>query len=464
MGMIEFYQSWQQCLQHLARVLPDCRTLVLGPLPSDKEVVSTIARQIVELLGKKVFPSHVEADLISLRELLINLDDIPAQLEHQDSLVQAKKVLRRLQSDGGAQVISSTHLTPSEDFPIKSERTVSLTPQKDLWNIPIRFAKGVGPSRAGLLEKVGVLTIEDAFWFLPWRYEDWSIITPIDRLQPDNLSTVDGVVLSCVLKRTSRKGLVIVTVTIEDSTGRLEGVFFNQPFLEQVFVKGRQVLFRGMVSEGRTEFAPLQMRGPQHEMISGNLNSFDEKQRVIPVYHETKGLTTRQFRRILTGLHQQHGHAVKEVLPHSLLEELHLPAIQTAIADLHFPEQANQLVQLNQGATSAHRRLAFEELLLLQLALAVRRRHVKTESDGIAFSVNHPLVIQLQKILPFQLTPAQLRVIREIDHDMAQSLVMNRLIQGDVGSGKTMVAFHAMLVACSSGYQAVLMAPTEVFE
>ena len=461
-GMVEFYQSWQQSLQKLIHTLPGSHTLALGPLPSNGQLGSAISHQIIDLLGKKVFPSHLEADLIRLRELLVDFDGLGTQKEQQACLIQAKMVLGRIQPKGAASATQSSQTALLADSPSKSNAEVEATFHRHLWDIPIQFAKGVGPSRARLLEKVGVTTIEDAFWFLPWRYEDWSVITPISHLQPGLQATVDGRVLSCVLKRTSRKGLVIVTVTVKDETGVFEAIFFNQPFLEQVFVLGARVLLRGMVGEGKTGLAPLQMRGPQHEIIPSNIDSGPVSPRLIPIYHETQGLKTRQFRRIFCGLHQRYGQAVEEVLPTSLQKELGLPSLQSAITNLHFPEQASQLDQLNHEASPSHHRLAFEELLLLQLALAVRRRRVKIESDGIAFSVNHPLLTKLRKILPFQLTLAQQRVIQEINQDMTKPQSMNRLIQGDVGSGKTMVAFHAMIAACGSGYQAVLMAPTEV--
>ena len=177
----------------------------------------------------------------------------------------------------------------------------------DLWDLPIRFAKGVGPSRAQLLEKLGVKTIEDALWFIPWRYEDWSVIVPIGRLQAKMQVTVEGTVSSCRVRRTSRKGMIILTVAITDGTGTLEAVFFNQPFLEQIFKTGTRVRLRGEASIKSMGFSPIHMQSPQHEIIHSAGGCSTKPNSVIPVYHETKGLTSRQFRRIVKTLYDQYG-------------------------------------------------------------------------------------------------------------------------------------------------------------
>ncbi|MGB0909239.1 MAG: ATP-dependent DNA helicase RecG, partial [Nitrospirales bacterium] len=170
----------------------------------------------------------------------------------------------------------------------------------------------------------------------------------------------------------------------------------------------------------------------------------------------------RQFRRILQGLYELYGQDIQEVLPDSLLNELQLPSLKTAVSTLHFPQETHNVLHLNEGTIPAHQRMAFEELLLLQLALTVRRHMVKTESGGIAFSLANVLSRRFQNLLPFELTSSQKRVIQEIEKDMAGLTSMNRLLQGDVGSGKTLVALHAMVLACGSGYQAALLVPTEV--
>ena len=332
----------------------------------------------------------------------------------------------------------------------------------DLWGLPIRFAKGVGPRRALFLEKLGVKTIEEALWFIPWRYEDWSVIVPIGRLEAEMQVTVEGTVSSCRVRRTSRKGMIILTICIDDGTGTLEAVFFNQPFLEQVFKPGTRVRFRGEAVIKSTGFSAIQMQSPQHEIIHSVGDHSTKPTSLIPVYHETKGLSSRQIRRIVKGLWDQYGQSIEEILPLDFIHELHLPSLKDSISELHFPENPDSLNQLNEGTTPWHQRMAFEELLLLQLALALRRHNGKMVQDGIVFSTSRPLIEKYRTLLPFPLTSSQERVIREITKDMHSTQSMNRLLQGDVGSGKTLVALQAMIMAVGSGYQAALMAPTEV--
>lgn len=327
---------------------------------------------------------------------------------------------------------------------------------------PVQYVKGVGPNRAALLKKLGVLTIEDALWFLPWRYEDRSVISAIRSLQPGMKATICGTIRRHSMHRTARRGLTVLSVIVDDESGVLECVFFNQPYLEKTFPEAARVLMTGVVSVNRFGAKAVQMRGPQYEILEADEPLEQDVGRVVPVYHETRGITSRQLRRILRGLHNQYRHAVEEILPGTLRSRLDLPSLGEALEQLHFPTSEDAIEQLNQGTTSAHRRLAFEELIVLQLALAIRRRMMKKESSGISFSVDNDLKTRLQANLPFPLTASQDQVIQEIRSDMADGKPMNRLIQGDVGSGKTVVALHAIVMACGSGYQSALMAPTEV--
>ncbi len=346
-----------------------------------------------------------------------------------------------------------------------------IPPQSPLWKIPIQFAKGVGPRRARLLEKLGVLTVEDALWFVPWRYEDRLEVLPIGNLLPGMKATIKGRIGSCRVKITSRRRLVVVTVRVRDETGSIECVFFNQPYLEKTFRVGVVVLMTGEVVPNGAGSVPLLMKGPQYEI----LNTEDEGEvegetsagesaggRIIPIYHETHGLSSKQIRRIMQSIFENYSQQVEEILPEGLRLRLKLPALREALPTLHVPQPTHSLALLNQQATAEHNRLAFEELLLLQVALLMKRQRQISAEVGIAFSGRNALTEELQKILPFALTGAQRRVIDEITQDMSAPTCMNRLLQGDVGCGKTVVALHAMVMACGSGYQSALMAPTEV--
>jgi ATP-dependent DNA helicase RecG len=334
--------------------------------------------------------------------------------------------------------------------------------QSHLWNTPIQFAKGVGPRRARLLEKLGIENVEDAFWFVPWRYDDRLEVLPIGNLLPGMKVTIKGLVERCRINTTSRRRLVVVTITVRDETGVIECVFFNQPYLEKNFVEGVALLLTGTVAPNPRGSPRLVMRGPQYEILDDEDSQVEAGGRIIPIYHETQGLSSKQLRRIIQSIFEHYAHQLHEILPANLRKPLGFPTLPEALSVLHCPDQNQSIALLNQQATPEHQRLAFEELLLLQLALAMKRHRQVEAAPGIAFSVQNAWLERLKKVLPFSLTPAQNRVIQEIFQDMSRSTCMNRLLQGDVGCGKTVVALHAMVMACGSGYQAALMAPTEV--
>lgn len=331
-----------------------------------------------------------------------------------------------------------------------------------LSEIPIQFAKGVGPRRARLLEKLGLQTIEDAFWFLPWRYENRLEVLPIGNLLPGMKATIKGRVQKVWVKTTYRRRLVVVTVMVRDETGLIECVFFNQPYLEKTFVPGVSLLLTGPVLSNSSGTPPMTMRGPEFELLDEDEWPDMCGGRIVPVYHETNGLSSKQIRRIIRSIFDHYADQLHEMLPLAMRTQLGMPTLPEALPVLHFPNQERSVEALNAYATPEHQRLAFEELFLLQLALAMRRQGQIQDIEGIAFDVGNPLVEQLKTVLPFSLTSAQERVIKEISHDMGRPISMNRLLQGDVGCGKTVVALHAIVMACGSGYQAAVMAPTEV--
>jgi ATP-dependent DNA helicase RecG len=204
------------------------------------------------------------------------------------------------------------------------------------------------------------------------------------------------------------------------------------------------------------------MEVAQYEVLGADTESTLHVGRIVPVYHETKGWTSRQMRVLERDLLEEHARELHDCLPVQLRARRRLIPIQEALRDVHFPHAGADLTLLEQGKTPAHRRLAFEELFLLQTALATRQRSVQNEPKQLTFNPRTPLLEKLGRLLPFRLTAAQDRVIREVFHDMLAPRPMNRLVQGDVGSGKTAVALHALVMACGSGYQAALMAPTEI--
>ncbi|MYH02831.1 MAG: ATP-dependent DNA helicase RecG, partial [Nitrospira sp. SB0675_bin_23] len=437
-----------------------------NPVSSTTQLASFVSSQIVEALRNTVFPARVEAELLFL---LFLFQEQGGSARTPNRLETARQVLGRLSAMAFQQVSDSLpdpepHVdrkVTAEQHDSRGTKKLHEAPNRTLHETDIRFAKGVGPKRALLLEKLGIRTIEDALWFLPWRYEDRSRIVSISQLVPEEKATIAGTIHHAGLRRTRRRNMTLFTMSVQDETGAVEVVFFNQPYLDDVLKNGLRVVLSGPVVRHRRG-AGVQMRTPQYEVVDEDEDLLLHVGRIVPVYHETRGLSSRQLRRILWGLLETYGSDLQDPLPSRLLEQHQWPSLNAAIMSLHFPCTGSDLSLLNDWQTPAHHRLAFEEGFLLQLALALRQRLRQSASPGIAFRLSGAYTTPLQKHLPFQLTDAQQRVLAEIEADMRAARPMNRLLQGDVGSGKTIVALHAMLGACGDGYQAVLMAPTEI--
>ena len=441
-------EALHRLVQRLARPIAFASRDGCAHLSSVKNLGSFVSHQVVQALADQVFLPHIETELLALRDLFADFDRQSGALEQQHRLTRAKTLLDRLSATEMPQAL--------QGYGHQASSRAAM-----VWNVPVQFVRGVGSKRAALLERLGIRTVEDALWYLPWRYEDRSVVTPIARLFPGVDATICGTILAFRVKRTARRGLAIVQVRINDDTGTLSIIYFNQPYLERILTPGTRIMMSGRVTAGRGGWTDLQMESPQYEVIGEEDDALLHVGRIVPIYHETKGLTSRQIRIMIKDLLDEFLSSVEELVPVPMQRKYGLPSIHAAVADVHFPPAGTDVTALHRGTTPAHKRLAFEECLLLELALAMRRQSVK-EEPGIRFQVDTPLIGELERRLPFQLTAAQQRVLSEIRADMAVARPMNRLVQGDVGCGKTIVALHAMLVACGSGYQAALMAPTEI--
>lgn len=329
------------------------------------------------------------------------------------------------------------------------------------WCLPIQYLKGFGPRRAILFKKLGVETIEDLLYFIPYRYEDRTVLKKIGHLQVGEDQTILAEIKTVSLIETPRKRMKIVTIAASDETGIIHAKWFNQPYMKEVFKKGEQVMLSGKVRENLYGGYGLEMENPQYEKMEKDEPSL-HMGCIVPIYHETKGLTSRQIRSLMRQTLDQYAFRIPEILPGSVISNHHLSPLREAIVEIHFPSKGADLSLLNSGKSLAHHRLCFDEFFLLQIGLAIRKRNATEKKIGIAFTTTGPLTQQLRTLLPFKLTDAQERVLSEIKKDMASPYPMNRLLQGDVGSGKTLVALMAILIAIENGYQAALMAPTEI--
>ncbi len=316
---------------------------------------------------------------------------------------------------------------------------------------PLQYLKGVGPQRARLLERLGLVTARDALDWFPRRYEDRREFLPFRKLRVDEVQATAGTVWSVTPAPRGRPRLPL-QVAVRDQSAFLSVVWFNTPYLAQVFKRGQRIVLYGKVT--RRGPGPLVMQQPEFEIIEDDEDASLHMGRIVPVYGLTEGLPQRPMRTLLHRVVERFAAEVRDGLPDELRRRRGLPASAEAYRAIHFPESLEE-------AEAARGRFVFEDFLLLQVGLAIRRRRDGTRA-GHAIAPPGTLVERLLATLPFRLTAAQQRVWEEIRADLARPTPMNRLLQGDVGSGKTVVAVMALLTAVEAGFQAALMAPTEI--
>ncbi|MET0851882.1 MAG: ATP-dependent DNA helicase RecG [Candidatus Rokuibacteriota bacterium] len=317
---------------------------------------------------------------------------------------------------------------------------------------PLQFLKGVGPQKSQLLERIGLVTVQDALLHLPSRHEDRSRILPLRSVTPGDARTCAGTIAG-VSPPPRGRPRVPLAVVLRDATGFLRALWFNQRYLERVFTRGQRLIVHGKVQPPRGGGA-LEMLVKDYEIVESADDEHLHTGRLVPIYPATERVSQRWLRALTRRLVDEFADRVPETLPEPLRARRDLDAIARAIREGHFPETEAEQAR-------ARRRLVFEDFLVLELGLAIRR-HREGREPGLAMRPPGALGRRLLESLPFALTAAQERVWQEIRVDMATAHPMNRLLQGDVGSGKTLVAVLAMLTAIESGFQAALMAPTEI--
>jgi ATP-dependent DNA helicase RecG len=333
---------------------------------------------------------------------------------------------------------------------------------------PVQFVKGIGPAIAKMLAEKEVLTVEDLLLHLPFRYEDRLNPRALNELKAGETASVIGEVRGAALLRT--KKMPIFEMTVGQGVQSMKCMWFHGKYLEGRFHAGQMVALFGKVEASRSGRG-FKMIQPQFEVLpDGTADALDrvlEVGRITPVYESLGGskLASRWIRRMVWNILEELKGGFPETLPGSLAESvlrrLDLPSRELALREVHFPPAGTAMTQLQGAGTPAHRRLIFEELFYLELGLEVKRRRFQ-EKTGIAFETGEKVRAALRSILPFHPTAAQKRALGEIAGDMRRGAPMRRLLQGDVGSGKTIVALQAMLIAIENGHQAALMAPTEI--
>src|SRR5438874_277051 len=329
----------------------------------------------------------------------------------------------------------------------------------------VQYVKGIGPRIAEILAAKGIHTVDDLLHYLPFRYEDRVNPRGISELRAGEMATVIAEVRTSGLFRTRR--MPIFQMTAGQGRSRLRCIWFNGTYLKDKFQPGQMVALYGKVEDNRGE---LELRQPQFEIIGEgedeaekNMTQSLEIGRIVPIY-ESAGqgrLTSRWFRRVIHGALENLTPELPEAIPAVVRKRLDLVPPREALRRVHWPDEGESMHNLQAFRTPAHIRMIFEELFFIELGLELKRREQKAQT-GVAFQLGEQVRQAIKRILPFHPTNAQKRALKEIAGDMEKPSPMRRLLQGDVGSGKTLVAFEAAIIAIENGHQVALMAPTEI--
>ncbi|MEI6305999.1 MAG: DEAD/DEAH box helicase, partial [Deltaproteobacteria bacterium] len=370
-----------------------------------------------------------------------------------------------VEEGSGNSLIISNKLTisdPTDKEPVPLEEAIA---RKNI-QTKMQFIRGVGPKLSELLAKRGVNTVEDALYLLPHRYEDRRELRNINQLRPGFCEVFSGRVISADTV-TTKGGRRFFEALVSDASGSITIKWFNSnpTFMKRLWQPGKSGIFTGEVSQYGYQ---REVHHPEVEWLSEG-KSVQEAMaadpvnfgRIVPLYPLTEGLSQKIMRRVMKVVVDSFLPSIRELIPKSILESQHIPGLRRSLKDLHLPPADAKLDDLNSGQTLAHHAVAFDEFFFWELGLALKKRGVTLE-EGIAFQVTHRYTRELARLLPFELTTAQRRVLTEIKTDMMAPHPMHRLVQGDVGSGKTLVALMSALLAVENGYQVAVMAPTEI--
>jgi len=329
----------------------------------------------------------------------------------------------------------------------------------------IEKISGIGPVFKSKLKKLGIKTIGDLFFHFPHRYEDFSNLVPISKVRINEVCTIQGRILEIKNSHSWKKKMVLTQAVIEDKTGAIEAVWFHQPYLTRVLKKGDNVFLSGKVIIGNNK---IYLSNPVYEKTNFKAKTLNLQPnlthtgRLVPVYPETEGLSSRWFRHILKPLLSAFKNKIPETLPKSVIKEHNLLPINKALWQIHFPDSKKL-------AKAAQERFSFEELFFIEL-FVLRTRAQLAKEKAVSFPIHLKLIQRFVKSLPFKLTDAQKKSAWQILKDLEKSKPMNRLLEGDVGSGKTVVAVIAALnvikpdlsISPNKGWQVAFMAPTEI--
>jgi ATP-dependent DNA helicase RecG len=335
----------------------------------------------------------------------------------------------------------------------------------------VQFMKGIGPRRSEMLAAHGVRTVGDLLDYVPFRYEDRTQFRPIQSLRDGEVVLIRGEVCGTGGFDTRRRGFSVFEMLVKDGKGSVRVKFFNQPYLRRVYQQGVRLIIYGQVKKDPYARGSLVFMNPECEILEEeNSGPSLHSGRVVPIYRRIGDLRARTLRQIIYSAVASLPPDMPDAIPAYLCKQLRLLSKNKAIQQLHFPklkstnssERQRELDQLNSGISPAHKRLIFEELFQLQVGIAmVRQNRVRRVKDR-KFQLGENVRLAIKKILPFHPTEAQKRSLKQIADDMCSAHPMSRLLQGDVGCGKTLVAAQAAIIAVENGFQVAIMAPTEI--
>jgi len=425
----------------------------LSQIKNLEKLMTSLLRQVKEELPRGDHTSrkgHIDRLCDAILDLFDGYDTLTKELK-KDRLSQINPIVSELK------VLLKT-LVESEPNGGSSTEPEKDTNIKNILSQPVQFLQGVGPRIAALLARKKLVTVEDLLYFLPRRYEDRRTISRITETVPGIRQMIVGRVIKAEARFYGRRR--IFEVSVDDGSGILKAKWFKgrEAFLRATFRLDSRLILAGEVSGFPFD---REMIHPDFETLNDRDDQLLHFKRIIPVYSETEGLHQKTLRRIQWKVVRDYSHLIRSPIPEQICRKRGLMEIQDALRQLHFPGNDQEVHLFEEIRSDPHRRLIYDEFFFFQLGMALKKRGVVLE-QGIGFRTNGELVRRFYDLLPFALTSSQQRVILEIERDMASVRCMSRLLQGDVGSGKTAVAMAAMVTACENGHQAAIMAPTEI--
>jgi len=432
--------------------------LTLKALSLPLSIGQTVALENI----KSLFITYEGFEIGKKREIIKNSLGIIEKLRDSDIPSASQSQAEEVESEEkGSSDINGTSLSQAIDR--DSEEL------GDMSQIPIQFVKGVGPRISSILKKKGIESVEDALYYFPRMYEDRRTVKSISKLVPGERETVMGKIILAGKVRTERRSLY--QVVISDKTGTITLVWFqfNEKYLRTAYKKGASVILTSEVTVGYRDALQIVHPRPEDIEVIDEGEEIDEEHihfnRIVPIYPLTEGVKQRRMRRIMKSVVDTYGSSIPSFIPDQIKSRRGALDFSTALKRVHFPQDQDRVIDLSDKnsvyESKPHNTVSYSEFFLTEIGLAIKKRDV-ANLPGIAFSPTGELTKSLVDKLPFDLTSAQKRVLSEIEGDMLSDRPMNRLLQGDVGSGKTIVALLSILKAVESGYQAVLMVPTEI--